>query len=798
MGLKLALRWVVACWLLFGGSLALALDAPDVVSQGEALAREASAAAAQGAVLPAGLLATASQAQEVSNTYGSEELARLSSLVEGYLVELRELAVTPGVAGTTRFLTTGPLTVGSNQNITQVYEVPQTLAPGAAIRLGRLTGQMAPRQSQFPSEPGYVSVSAGGVTFAATTIVDPGLAGGLHGPVAEHVFEVTGGELAAGSQVTIRYQSLDIPATNQRHFRLPLQVKLTPNGPWLHVPGDELLIVAGSAARLVAHAPAQVAVGSPFVVGLRLEDEFGNLATGTFPSLEVLLDGAFVTRVAAGPDPTPIFSLTIGREGAGEIEVRSSGGGLVTKLNVEATSAESSEIQWPVLFAHTLASDGIQTAAEVTASLANTADGVVIIENDAWLDQAAWQARPVQLMDGFARTANVRSGGQQVILVRDRLSFSEPPRVQLQSPRALREFLASNEALAIALPEVPAHPAMLDAGATRLASIKAGDGTFEWYGNRLAAAGFRVGFVGSPYSHTPQVGKLATKGRTAVSLLAGESLFDSLLAGRTWVTSGPAISLEMRLNDTEPGGRAPRSEIRQVVGRVQGTAPIQTIELIRNGEVIATRRYARNPASRTVKLTFFSSSEPLYDQIDVPRNGREWIGFLQVTGAEIVSLDASNFRNRMRQAAAVNPSLANRIDFITWTRGHPSSFYFDLAPEGSESDSSVLLELSLAEGFEDSAQLALGRPPAAIPAARMLFDLAELTAGSVIREYPVSGYQDTVIAELVDIDVPSDVSFEFVDRREFGEGDYYYVRITQADDHMAWSSPVYVGGFDLR
>ncbi|XOV88452.1 MAG: hypothetical protein ACFHX7_00900 [Pseudomonadota bacterium] len=793
--LKLFPRWWLLLCLLGTGQGVFALSASDVINQGNLLAEEAQTTAMAGMTIPAGLFPAASLAQEVTDAFTPEELARVSSQVAGYLAELRLLAESPNAAGVTRLLTAGPLVAGSRHTITQVFEVPQTLGPGAAIRLG---ASAVSRQHEFPGEPGYVSLSADGVNFTASTLVDVGIAGSLQGPVAETVFEVTEGELRSGGRLTLSYQSLDVPVTAPMKLRLPLQVRFSPDAYWLHVPGDELLVVPGPAARLALRAPERVMTGSPFVVGLRLEDQFGNLAAGNLPSLEVLLNGAFVARVPAGADPTPVFNLTLDQAGPGDIQVRSSGGGLVADLRVEATSAVANLTRWPLLFIQTTLSGGRQAAAELIGSYANAADGILITENDAFLDDTAWQNRPAQSIDGFVRSANVRSGGQQVVLARDRVLLDGAPRRELPSPPALRAFVAESDALVVALPEVPTPAAMLDVRATRLVAIKAGDGTFEWYGNRLAAAGFRVGFVGSPFGHAPQVGRLATTGRTAVTLLPGESLFDGLLKRPTWVTSGPTISLDMQLNGTEPRGRATSSEMRQITGQVRGTAPIQTIELVRNGEVIAVRRYARNPASRRVKLTFFSSSEPLDGKTDVPRNGREWIGFLQVTGAEIASLDASNFRNRARQAATINPSLANRVDFITWTRGHPSSIDVDLAPTDTEDDTSVLLELSLAGGFEDAAQLGLGRPPAVIPPARMLFDLAELKAGPVIRQYPVSGYQDMVVADLVDPNVPREVDFEFVDRRESGEGDYYYVRVTQADDHMAWSSPVYVGGFDLR
>ncbi len=37
--------------------------------------------------------------------------------------------------------------------------------------------------------------------------------------------------------------------------------------------------------------------------------------------------------------------------------------------------------------------------------------------------------------------------------------------------------------------------------------------------------------------------------------------------------------------------------------------------------------------------------------------------------------------------------------------------------------------------------------------------------------------------------------FEFVDDDNPRQGDYYYVRVVQANDAIAWSSPVWIGGY---
>ena len=46
-------------------------------------------------------------------------------------------------------------------------------------------------------------------------------------------------------------------------------------------------------------------------------------------------------------------------------------------------------------------------------------------------------------------------------------------------------------------------------------------------------------------------------------------------------------------------------------------------------------------------------------------------------------------------------------------------------------------------------------------------------------------------------DGPRDLTFSMEDTGTL-QGDYYYVRVTQTNDVIAWSSPIWVGGYGKR
>jgi hypothetical protein len=82
-------------------------------------------------------------------------------------------------------------------------------------------------------------------------------------------------------------------------------------------------------------------------------------------------------------------------------------------------------------------------------------------------------------------------------------------------------------------------------------------------------------------------------------------------------------------------------------------------------------------------------------------------------------------------------------------------------------------------------------------AVRLPVNFDDLLNGSVFRSYDSNGYSDQIEISLVSAEAPKNADFRFVDAGNPRAGDYYYVRVQGLQDQMIWSSPVYVGGFDV-
>ena len=75
------------------------------------------------------------------------------------------------------------------------------------------------------------------------------------------------------------------------------------------------------------------------------------------------------------------------------------------------------------------------------------------------------------------------------------------------------------------------------------------------------------------------------------------------------------------------------------------------------------------------------------------------------------------------------------------------------------------------------------------------FSFRDLKAGQTTRTFPDGPFHDSITLRRIRSDAPLDQEFEFTDTDHPLPGDHYYVRVTQLDDGVAWSSPIWVGGF---
>jgi len=697
--------------------------------------------------------------------------------IAGLLKWLQSQAIYPSVAE----FSVPSLIVGRSAEFSQTFVVPELALEGAIFVVAsreRLPFRLQALDNQANN---FVSVSTTGeasLEFEAYSLTS----GGELFPAAR----VAEGALSSGDTVTIRYHNFQVPERTQANFILPVYLVYPEISKAYAIPANGLAIVADKPVSLRSIAPSIVTPGQQFEVKVELVDRFGNRSFGATPSLDLLVDGIFRQRIGRSNQAEQSFMFSLDEPGIRQLALRSGGGGLRTSVNpIKVVRDPEYQLEWI---------DLSERGGPGQPAL-------------GFLNNASLAA--------FELDAELIAGGNTVVLTRAPANF-ETREAQIFALSKSGIKGRSDDQLHMAVPYAPTDIRAFNPAAGRLVEIISGDATFTEFGTRHALQGNRIGFTGSASSIQMFSGKPAVSGATAVWFKSGESVFEALSESRTYVTSGAKILLDVEVNGGMPGSRVPNDVQRIISGKVSGTSGIVAVELLKNGLVVDRITYGReifasdeigptatddgelsqrDASKQQLRVSFYSSSAPYRDQIDYPRNGREWIGYLKLTGGDLQRVGAPGFRNKRRQGIAMHPTENNRVDFITWTRGHESSFLV----QADMTDDNAVFEINLKEGREDQTSKPRLREPAFFIGSRQLLSLAELQNGPVDRIVDVEGYQDRIRFELIDQELATSQTFQFQDNdvKNAKAGDFYYVKAIQQDDHFAISSPVWVGGFDV-
>ena len=739
----------------------------------------------------------------------------------------------PGALGELSAESLGPFAARTYQTIRQTWTAgTRPLATGGGFLVARRAElDYGPFQADEPAGDGYVTIatSDGDATFGAGVHMASGPHGGLDAPGPALVFQVASGQVDAGETVTITYgdtrgggQGLLLASTSGARMPLPLHVDLDGSGEWRPLPILPFAVSGAAVAGVHGVAPSVVEPGEAFELSVRAEDAFRNRATGAIPGFEILVDGDVRAATPAGTEAVSVVELTLDEPGPHWIEIRSGDGeirGAANPVLVEESPAR--RIYWGDTHGRSGHAEGTGTLDFFMTFARDDArlDFVAHAARDHWLDSAEWELsrRAVQAFDepgrfipylGWEWTRPARFGGRHSVLLRaaeggERVSALEHPTLS-ELYQGLHARYDPGDVLVIPHAHDPGDYRQSDPRLEPLIEIMSMRGTFEPFARQYLSHGHQVGLVAAsddPASHpgrsTPTAGAGAQRGGLGAVLapeLSRDAVFDALTGRRTYATTGERIILDVTVNGTAMGQRGEYSESRAVAGRVVGTEPIESITLFRNDERIWSETYGvgrgRPADAEEWLLSFSSDAAPLHPG-DAPRGWRHWRGQLGVRGAVLERIAGTDFANPATQHVEFEPA-RNGARFATHTRGDTSSLRMTLS--GIRPSASITIELEA--GRETAATRPFFRPPAEIPERRVRLTL---NAGGIERTLPTDDYPaDRVTLRRLLRNAPRDVSFSHTDGDDPRQGDYYYVRVRQVNGAMAWSSPIWVGGYPPR
>jgi hypothetical protein len=583
-------------------------------------------------------------------------------------------------------------------------------------------------------------------------------------------------------------------------------------------------LVAGPATRWKAILPSLAVVGEPFRLAIVAEDMWGNPTADAAATLTLeasrplpgLPDSAVINK---GDPPRVIENLVA--DSAGDLDLRvTANGHLVARANpLRVVTAAPLRRYWADLHGQSGETIGMGTAEEYFRYARDKAfvDMVGHQGNDFQITDTFWKNlneltarfdRPGQFvcLPGYEWSGNTGMGGDRNIFYRREgrpirrsshiLVEGETSSEPIYTANRLFEFLSDEDCRVIA--HVGGRYADLnyahDGRVERTVEVHSTWGTFEWILHDALDKGFRVGVVchsddhkGRPGATTPGASTFGAIGGLSCYFmpeLTRDALFEALRKRRHYGTTGTRLFLDLRaafdadvtgFSEDPKLGPAQELAVREAMMgdiirpmgvpmelsvEVIGTAPVERVDVLHGRRVVQSARpFVAADLGRRVRV--------LWQGAEYRGRGREtlWQGTLEVEGNRIERFAPVNFLNPERKVQEVSHGTALAWTSVTTGNLAGIDLWLDEARAGR-----LRIKTNVVSGVVELDQLA--------------DDTVAFDGGGLGRKLSVYRLPETDWSPRVTLQ--HRVAFK-------GGADLpVYVRVTQADGHQAWSSPIYL------
>lgn len=704
--------------------------------------------------------------------------------------------------GTGRIDRSAPARAGERLGLNLRFELGKTAVPaGGHLRVVWLWPfDWATPQTDDPGAPDHVhaSCSKPGVDLRVTCAFRGDLVPWNH----QIDVEVVSGELTRGDRVELACREWRAPTFVVPEAELLFLINPEGGRRWIQLPPVQgFPVVAGEPVRLVALAPADGLVGKELELTLRVEDEWGNplLVEGSDPQVVPAKGVSVVSVQPAGEMPAYRARVQVDSPGVHRIEAVLPGSGLKAVTNPVRIAREQPALRvfWGDLHAGQGWIGCGYGSVRHHFDYARHVAGLQVCShqgNDHHVSLDLWERtrRETAAADEEGRfvaflgcewsAATPEGGDRNVIYRRDepRLRRSgrfftedEPdPEPDLETAPEFLEAMR-DEPVLINM-HAGGRPTNLDfhePAIETLAEVHSTHGTSDWFvldalrrGYRLGVTAGTDGVTGRPGCDHPGSGLIRNVrgGITAflASELTREALWEAMAARRCYATDGPRMRLAVTADGHPMGSEYATDGFPLVAIDVEGTTGIEQVDLLCGIEPLWTWRPAAAPVEGGVRVLWGGTEA----HGGAPQQRVFWKGRFTVDGGRIAS---------MEPVALVTP--VDRVQQVD-----DRTVRFDTVTAGNR----MGMRLEIEGGPETCCRFESG--PASFG-----FSLSQV--GEQPMTVEAGGASRHVIAgPAPDPELPKRVELSFRDTRAVSGLCPYWVRVTQVDQHRAWSSPIYV------
>jgi hypothetical protein len=736
----------------------------------------------------------------------------------------------PAHMGTIELVSPGPFVAGSHVELVLVYTAGTFgIDDTGMVKMSwRTTSDFAKPQFDQPQAANFTTVEASNgakleVWYDRLNIR----------PYANTLLIRVGrGYLRAGDTLTIRLgdrrqgsPGLRLQTNVEKNVELRTSVDAFATYEFCELPAQPAFdLIPGPAARWKAIVPSLALAGEPFRLAIVAEDMWGNptedaegtLALDSSRPLAGLPDRIVVTK---GDGPRVIENLMAAAPGDIDLSVTAEGRLLARANPLRVVTAAPLRRYWADLHGQSGETIGMGTAEEYFRYARDKAfvDMVGHQGNDFQITDAFWDklnaltARfdapgKFVCLPGYEWSGNTGMGGDRNVFFRREgrpirrsshiLVEGEASSATVTTADKLFAALQGEECRVIAhvggrYADVKyAHDGRIE----RTVEVHSSWGTFEWLLHDAFAMGYRVGVVchsddhkGRPGATTPGASTFGAIGGLSCYFmpeLTRDALFEALRTRRHYGTTGTRLFLDVRgtferdvtgFSEDPQLGPAQEFALREaLMGDIVrpagvpmklsveaiGTVPLERIDVLHGTRVVQSARpFAAGDLGRRVRVRWQGA--------EYRGRGREtvWQGKLSVTGNRIARFAPVNFLNPERKVEEVNAGAA--LAWTSVTTGNLAGIDLWLADARA---GALRIETNVVSGEVDLARLADDT---------IAFDGGGLGRGLSVYRLPEADWSRRLTLE-------HQVAFA-------GGADLpVYVRVTQADGHQAWSSPIYL------